>query len=203
MELKEVFNKALSYQAYRKHVDQLIGEGKTTGNDQSDNLIEFTKLNIQRMNRNDKTVVIPDELKAQLSQIREPSNWLLIGDAWCGDCAQTIPVINKLAEACGKKADFRIISRDAFPGFIEKYSPNGSKGIPLLIVFDHHEQVQFIWGSRPEPAHEILLHWKANQDKITKNDFEKELHLWYGRDRGKVTITEISQRLLQPHIQTA
>ena len=56
MNLQNVLNQSITYNEYRKEVNRLIKEGKTTGNTQSEKLIEFTKLNISRMNRLDKTI---------------------------------------------------------------------------------------------------------------------------------------------------
>ena len=54
--IQEIFTKALPYLPYRDFVNTLIERGQTTGLDQSIEKIEFTKLNIQRMNRLDKTL---------------------------------------------------------------------------------------------------------------------------------------------------
>jgi len=46
-------------------------------------------------------------------------------------------------------------------------------------------------GPRPASALAILKNWKANQDTMTKEDFEKELHIWYAKDRGQEIINEL------------
>jgi hypothetical protein len=40
MELSKIFKSALSYSEYRELVDNLVAGGKTTGNNQSDKLLE-------------------------------------------------------------------------------------------------------------------------------------------------------------------
>jgi hypothetical protein len=192
MELNKIFKSSLTYKGYRDLVDQLIANGKTTGNNQTDMLIEFTKLNIQRMNRLDKTIQLPEAAKNALGKITKSFQWLIIGDAWCGDCAQIIPVINKIAESAQGKIDFRIISRDTIPELIEAYLTNGTKSIPKLLFIDNKtDTVIDSWGSRPAPAHEIMLNWKKNKGAITHEDFEKEIHLWYARDKGLTIINEL------------
>ncbi len=191
MDLNKIFKSALSYSEYRELVDTLVAVGKTTGNNQSEKLLEFTKLNIQRMNRIDKTTQLSSELLEKLNRSSQSFNWLLIGDAWCGDCAQVIPVINKVAEAMNGKAVLRIISRDTYPQLIDEYHSNGAKAIPkLLILCNETGELLCTWGPRPQPAQEIMLNWKNNKDKISWEDFEKELHLWYARDRGQTIIQE-------------
>lgn len=193
MELNTIFKTALTYREYRELVDNLVLNGKTTGNNQTDKLVEFTKLNIQRMNRLDKTVQLSEQVISSLSKNIKSFQWLLIGDAWCGDCAQIIPVINKIAEAGKYTIEFRIISRDTYPELIETYLTNGAKAIPKLLVIDSDSnEVICSWGPRPKPAQEIMLNWKKNKDKITWEDFEKDLHLWYARDKGVTIINEFA-----------
>jgi hypothetical protein len=51
---RQLIAQGISYAEYREKIDQLIGEGKTTGTKQTQALVDFTKLNVQRMNRLDK-----------------------------------------------------------------------------------------------------------------------------------------------------
>ena len=192
MQLNKIFKSALSYREYRELVDSLVAGGKTTGNSQSEKLVEFTKLNVQRMNRLDKTIQITDQAKVFLERNGSDFHWLLIGDAWCGDCAQIFPLINKIAESSNMKVNLRIVSRDTYPKLIETYHTNGAKAIPKLLVFDYETgEVICSWGPRPNPAQEIMQNWKENKDIISWEDFEKELHLWYAKDRGEHIINEL------------
>ena len=191
MELIKIFKAALSYGEYRELVDNLVAGGKTTGNNQSEKLLEFTMLNIQRMNRIDKTVQINQETAEIFKSNSSRMSWLLIGDAWCGDCAQIIPLINKIAESSCGRFVLRIISRDTYPQLIEKYHSNGARAIPkLLILCNETGELLCSWGPRPKPAQEIMLKWKSQRDTMSWDDFEKELHLWYARDKGQTIINE-------------
>ncbi|MDV4116281.1 thioredoxin family protein [Elizabethkingia anophelis] len=197
MDLETIFNAGLSYQEYREQVDNLVSENKTTGNNQSSELVSFTKLNAQRMNRIDKTVFLSEQESAEAESNGKNFKWLLIGDAWCGDCAQIIPVINKVAEVTKDKVQLRIVSRDMFPELIEEFATNGAKSTPKLIVLDNDtfDMALTTWGPRPEPAQQIMLNWKAHKDSITWDDFEKSLHLWYTKDKGATTIKELLKLL--------
>ena len=102
MNIETIFKQGLTYREYRELIDKLLAEGKTTGNTQTEKLVEFTRMNVQRMNRIDKTIHLPEDVIHRLRSLSRPVLWLLVGDAWCGDSAQIIPVINKMAEArCG------------------------------------------------------------------------------------------------------
>ena len=193
MNLDKIINQSLSYTEYRNFVNQLITEGKTTGNTQSEKLLEFTKLNAQRMNRLDKTIQLDENVIKQLQSSHSKYwQWLLIGDAWCGDCAQIIPILNKIVISSNDKIKLNIISRDSYPELIENYSVNRSKSIPkLLVINDNTKEVVHTWGPRPKPAQAIMLNWKANNNTISWENFEKELHLWYAKDKGANTIDEL------------
>lgn len=192
MELNKIVKSSLTYKEYRELVNSLVAAGKTTGNNQSEKLVEFTKLNVQRMNRLDKTIQLSEQSIDAIKKSKKSVQWLLIGDAWCGDCAQIIPVINKVAEASENFIEFKIVSRDTYPGLIETYLTNGAQAIPKLLVVDSEtNEVISSWGPRPHSAQAIMLHWKANKDTISWEDFEKELHLWYTKDKGQEIISEL------------
>lgn len=190
MDLAHIYATALDYLSYRTYVDQLVEGGQTTGDTQNEKYLEYTKLNIVRMNRNDKTVVLNETQTKELAEAA-PFKILVIGDAWCGDTAQIIPVLHKLVEATQGQWDLRIISRDTFPELIEAYLTNGARSIPKLLFMNDNMEVIATWGPRTASAFAILKHWKANQETMSKEDFEKELHLWYAKDRGQEIIQEV------------
>jgi thioredoxin-like negative regulator of GroEL len=190
LDLGLIYNTALDYQSYRTYIDALVAKGETTGAKQNEKYLEYTKLNIVRMNRNDKTVQLNEQQLLQVAAL--PScKLLVIGDAWCGDTGQIIPVIEKIVEASEGRWQMRIISRDSFPELIETYHTNGAKSIPKILFLNEQNEVINTWGPRPASALAILKNWKANQDAMTKEDFEKELHLWYAKDRGQEIISEL------------
>lgn len=58
MDLRRVYIQGVTYADYRNLIYRLFLEGKTIGKTQIEKLVEFTKLNIQRMNRLDRTIQI-------------------------------------------------------------------------------------------------------------------------------------------------
>lgn len=196
MTAKEILEQSLDYNGYRTLIDTLVLEGKTTGVNQTEKLIEFTKLNVQRMKRLDKTIQVSSEVIRRV--LIKPCFFQLvvIGDAWCGDCAQIIPVLNKMVEKSEGHLKLNIISRDASEEFKSRYGTNGNISIPKVLIMDEDLTMVFnVWGPRPKPALEILRNWKENQDTITHEDFEKELHLWYAKDKGETIISEMIQSI--------
>ncbi len=190
LDLALIYDTALDYQPYRTYVDVLVAKGETTGATQNEKYLEYTKLNIVRMNRNDKTVQLSEQQLAQVAAL-PVCKLLVIGDAWCGDTAQIIPVLHKMVEASAGNWEMRIISRDTYPDLIENYLTNGARSIPKILFLNDENEVVNTWGPRPASALAILKNWKANQDTMSKEDFEKELHLWYAKDRGQEIIEEL------------
>jgi hypothetical protein len=80
--------KSHTYPEYRKIIADLLLEGKSTGNEQSENLIRYTTLNQTRMNRLDKTMAISDENIIKLKSFKKEYIWLVISEGWCADGAQ-------------------------------------------------------------------------------------------------------------------
>ena len=75
---KEIIDGGDTYPQYRKLIDDLLREGKTTGNNHSESLIEYTKVNVQRMNRLDKTTDINENLKKEIANLEKKLIWFII-----------------------------------------------------------------------------------------------------------------------------
>ncbi|MFT7589621.1 MAG: hypothetical protein ACI959_001841, partial [Limisphaerales bacterium] len=54
--ISKSIEEGISYQKYRSLIEQLLSEGKTTGPDQSETMVEYTSLNETRMARIDKSI---------------------------------------------------------------------------------------------------------------------------------------------------
>lgn len=89
----------------------------------------------------------------------------------------------------------RILLRDDNPEAMNRYLTNGGRSIPKLITIDTDGNELFTWGPRPQPAQQIIIAWKQNPEAITHEDAEKELHLWYAKDKGKTLQHEIVEKL--------
>jgi hypothetical protein len=158
----EVLEKAMSYQEYKSMIEQLLSEGKTTGPNQTEDYVHYTKLNFQRMKRLDKTSEINQELKSLLEAITYEQIWFVISEPWCGDAAQNVPVIQKMADL-NSKIEVKIILRDENLEIMDNYLTNGGRAIPKLIALDKSTlQEKFIWGPRPASIQEVMNELKAN-----------------------------------------
>ena len=200
---KSVIENGMNYQHYRRLIHQLLQENKTTGDNQSEDFIHYTQLNEQRMNRNEKQISVTDELEKTLSNLDHNETWVVFSEAWCGDCAQIIPVIAKIAEASEGKIDLRIIIKSDYKEEMQNYLTNGAEAVPKLVRFESESLKEIgTWGARPEKAQAIAEHWKKNKDTIPKEEFSKELHLWYAKDKG-VEIQKEFLMLLKENVNVS
>lgn len=153
---------------------------------------EILKLNLQRTSRLDKTFEPESETRELFSQINNPQQWIVLTETWCGDSAQIVPVIAKLAQL-NSKIDLKILLRDSNPDYMDLYLTNGGRAIPKLIVYDGNNEELFTWGPRPGAARDLFL--KLKSEGMEKNEINKELHLWYGKNRGKEVEKEITDQI--------
>lgn len=99
--LAKSLEKAMDYSQYQLMFKQLVTEGRTTGEATSEK-IDYTKLNFSRSKRLDKTIDFSEKQKDFFQDIDEKQTWLVITEPWCGDAAQSLPFLNKIAESSEK-----------------------------------------------------------------------------------------------------
>lgn len=186
---KEQFDTGYTYAEYRKLVDNELAKGRTTGPNQTEDYIEYTKLNAHRMSRLDKTIELDDTLIAELETIPCKVNWLLITEAWCGDAAQNVPILNKMAQASAN-IELRLILRDENLEIIDQYLTNGGRAIPKLIVLDENMNEIATWGPRPTQVQEMVMENKRT-NQLPYDEFAKVVQKWYAADKGKSLQQEI------------
>ncbi len=185
---------SFSYQEYRDFVTDLAKEDKTTGHEQREDLIHYTQLNEARLHRLDKTIQVVDEVKTVLQNLSKEYTWLVISESWCGDAAQILPVINKMAEV-SDKIDLRIVLRDDNEDLMSLFLTNGTKSIPKLIIIDKAtNEVINDFGPRPKGAKQLILDYKAAHG-IVDETAKIELQKWYLQDKGISTQKEIMELL--------
>lgn len=174
---------AISYSEYRTLVHDLLTDGKSTGPVQSEALTNYSLLNDRRMKRLDKTIKISNQTKAVFKSITEKQTWLVLSEGWCGDAAQNLPVIHKLATE-NKNITLKIILRDEHLAVMDLFLTNGGRSIPKVIVLDAENNVQHTWGPRPTLATKIMADYKAKKGSID-DQFKQDLQVWYNKNKGR------------------
>lgn len=182
---------SFSYNQYRSHITDLLEKGLSTGNTQSEDLHHYTTLNEVRMNRLDKTIIVPDEIKHKLDKLKKEHILLVISEGWCGDAAQIVPVINKIAEETGA-LELKIVLRDENDELMNDYLTNGARSIPKLVLVEKESlTARGSWGPRPHDAAKLITDFKAAHGVINE-EAKTELQKWYLHDKGHSTMEEIT-----------
>jgi len=190
-------NEMLYYSDFLTLTAELASKHETSGLDQTEEQKEFTQLNYKRMERWNKTFHVSEEALFKLNALSSKQKWFVITETWCGDSAQNLPIIAKIAEASQGKIELKIMFRDEHPEWMDKYLTNGTRSVPKLIAFDENENELFTWGPRPEEAIVITRHWQANKDTISKEEFHVQLHGFYAKNKGIAVENEIISLILK------
>tara|TARA_R110002051_G_scaffold234092_1_gene295702 strand:- start:72331 stop:72963 length:633 start_codon:yes stop_codon:yes gene_type:complete len=187
--LKESLSKAFSYEDYRAMVTQLALENKTTGPQQLDELANYTLLNDKRMKRLDKTLKLTDSIVSQLKKIDKKITFLVLTESWCGDAAQIMPIMNKMA-MLNANIDFKVVLRDENLELMNLFLTNGTLSIPKLVIVDEALNVIADWGPRPKEATQMVIDYKKQHGSLSP-EFKQDLQMWYTKDKGHSTATDI------------
>lgn len=194
---RQLLDNAMSYEEFKQRVSDLYEEGRpTSGEDADAPLLEFTKLNINRMSRNEKSNKVNPDLASLLSNFPKNMYWLVLAEGWCGDVAESLPILYNLTKS-HDHIQLGIIFRDQNLDIMDQYLTNGGRGIPKLIMLDNDNLEELgHWGPRPEPLQTYVEEKKQEQDQYeTKmdwvNSIHEAMHKWYAKDKGQTLQEEI------------
>lgn len=178
----------MTYTAYQTYMEQILKKTYTAAPYDNEEYYNYTKLNISRSTRWDKTAGITAEHKAIIQAIDTPIQFICITEPWCGDAAHIVPIIAKIAEL-SDKITLDIQLRDSEPFLIEQYLTNSGKSIPKLIIRDEHGADIATWGPRPQGAATLFASLKAADAPF--ETIKVELQKWYNEDQAKAIQEEI------------
>jgi len=178
--LTDYWEKGISYPQYLLNFKSELDQGPVPRNQHNYN---YVKLNWSRTNRlTNQAGLVLDFDSIDLKDFRG----ICITEHWCGDAAQNLPFINLMCRASG--IDLRILYRDENPELMNAYLTNGSKSIPIVIIFDENGDEIFHWGPRPVPAQNMLKEYKLGS--LSKDEFNIQVQKWYNTDEGKTLQKE-------------
>lgn len=191
--LKQSVEAGMSYAEYNLLFKQLVAEGRTTG-EPSEEKISFTKLNWSRTKRLDKLGFVPESEKALFQADCPAQTWLVISEPWCGDAAQTLPYLNKVA-GLSNNIELTIVLRDEHPELMDAFLTKGSRSIPKLIILNDQYEVLGTWGPRSAASTALVAQYKENHGMIDAQ-FKQDLQVWYNQDRGVSIIDDLGKLFL-------
>lgn len=189
-------NKATTYADYREKLTYLLSQGQTTGADHSEAMLHYAKMNLQRMKRVEKTTVLNEPLLQVLKDIKNKYKFLVITEGWCGDAAQIVPVLDKIASAMPNQFDLKLVLRDENLPLIDEHLTNGGRAIPVLLVLDEKGNlVMPKWGPRPQVLQDLMASWK--KENLEMEVIAEQLHGWYAKDKTQAIQQELVAILKQ------
>ncbi|MCC5919788.1 MAG: thioredoxin family protein [Cyclobacteriaceae bacterium] len=190
IDFNHYLNHSYSYSEYHQLIVSLLQEGKTTGDDHSQFMVDYTRLNHKRMLRIDKKGSLDPALLANIGRLTKKQQWIIITEAWCGDAAQNIPYL-ELISSKSSMVSTHYVLRDQFPELIDQFLTNGGRAIPKLIALDAstHELLGQ-WGPRPEAIQKMMLQEKENPS-MSRDQLIEWVHGWYAKDKGHHLMEEM------------
>lgn len=186
-----------SYEAYMALTEQLVAEGRTTGPVQSEAMANYTKINLQRMRRLNKTLELRSDLIRAIQAIRGPYTFRVLTEPWCGDAAQNVPILAKIAES-SPHIHLELILRDDNLDLMDQYLTNGGRSIPKLIaVHQPSGEVRATWGPRPAPVQQMVMDRKNLDPAVAPpyTEFVEVVQKWYNRDKTQTAQDELLEVL--------
>jgi hypothetical protein len=186
--MKNYIEKGMTFEQYSRLTDELVAAGKTSGPNQTAELAEYTKLNQSRMRRLLKTAPLSESLIETARNLRVNWIWLILTETWCGDAAQNIPTIEKIAMENDRIKTLYLL-RDENLELMDKHLTNGGRAIPKLVCLDAETFEEIgTWGSRPQAAYDLFYNLK--EQGLEKSEIIERIHRWYVEDNTLSLQTE-------------
>ncbi|MGD8362131.1 MAG: thioredoxin family protein [Gemmatimonadota bacterium] len=134
---------------------------------------------------------VPDDLLRRAKEIDSTWHLLVLTEDWCGDGANSVPYLAKLAEAT-PSLELRLLSRDENPDLMDAHLTEGTRSIPVVMILDEGFREVAWWGPRPAPLQALFL---REVKTLPKEERYPRLRAWYAQDRGRTTLEEVFSRI--------
>jgi hypothetical protein len=118
---------------------------------------------------------------------------LVLAEDWCGDGANTVPHLAKLADQV-PGLELRILRRDEHPDVMDCYLTGTARSIPIVIVLDGEFREVGHWGPRPHQLQQWVTEVRRANSTV---HLYPQIRRWYAQDKGASTLREVLE-LLQP-----
>jgi len=186
---------AMTTAAYLDAMSEWVASEAHSGPEPSEKLAEYTALNAVRMKRVAKTYRMGEGMAEFLdSGACRGQHWVVITESWCGDAAQSGPLVARLAERAGVPLEW--VLRDGENAVIDDFLTRGGKSIPIWVVANGAGEVLATWGPRPASVRDMVDAYRAQPDpKPPYAEYAAQVQLWYARNRGKEFEDEAYQML--------
>ncbi len=112
--------------------------------------------NKERFDKSYAAAQISPKDVAAFKALAQPLNVLALAEDWCGDAITNVPILVRLAEACGT-LNLRIFKRDENLDIMDQYLYQGEfRSIPTIVFFDQQMNEIGRWAERPQIARDEM-----------------------------------------------
>jgi hypothetical protein len=131
---------------------------------------------------------VPDSLLTRARAVQGTWYLLAVAEDWCGDSANTIPYLARLAERVDG-LDMQVIDSRQGRGLMEAHrTPDGRPATPTVLLLDAGWNEVGSLVERPAP----LMEWyQAHRADMSSDDLHEHIYEWYDRDRGASTLAQV------------
>jgi len=134
-----------------------------------------------------RTARISEALVAEAAALGRGFRLLVISEDWCGDAANTVPVLARWAEMTTNVA-LRMVRRDEQLDLMDAYLTGSSRSIPVVIVCTEAMEELGHWGPRPSELQAWVMERKRSG---AGPELYPEVRRWYAKDKGESTLREV------------
>lgn len=189
MNIEQYWNKSVSFEEFLADTERRLNNPK---NQEEIDKKKYYELGVQRMQRVLKTFKREDADLQMLKSKGFNGKILIITESWCGDSSQSTPSIVEFFKG---ENEVRIFYRDSDTTLIDQFLTDGTQSIPKVLLLDENFQVIGVWGPRTKYGIELLKKFKADPENYPREQFYNDLQVYYAKNKGKDTITEILELL--------
>lgn len=155
------------------------------------NFMEGVQENRELWNRVYRQVRAPSDLLALARGLKGPWRLLALGEDWCMDSANTLPILARLSQEV-EVLELRILRKEENPGLMKRHLTDGGEAIPVVMMLDGDFREVDWWGPRPRRLEDFFL---EELEGRTEDVRMAGLRGWYARDAGRSALSELLERL--------
>lgn len=94
------------------------------------------------------SAALTDQQRALVASFTRPMKVMVLSGIWCGDCAQQVPLIQRIAEANPAAIDIRYLDRDAHMDLQQQVAINAGHRVPVVIFCAEDHELVGWYGDR-------------------------------------------------------
>ena len=195
MDFNRFIDKAMDYSSYIELIHSLHQKEQSTSFSTDLDLFHYSKLNLKRMQRIEKTYTIEVDQQQKIVSIGSPVVVLVLTESWCGDAAQVVPMVDKIC-TLNKNLKLKLLLRDQNLELMDRFLTLGSRSIPKILFVDPlKNKLIDSWGARPDGAKQLIIDYKE-QHGVLDTQAKTDLQKWYNKDKGRQIVEELVGKLL-------